>query len=80
MRLPSLHSHPGRRAWHRSTSTPAGAQKDTGAGLKAGPPSPLSEESRFGRGTHFIGKLVGRPAPRAEGQGSPRKAMDERTV
>jgi hypothetical protein len=36
------------------------------AGTKAGPPGPLSEESRFGRGTRFTGWLIGRPAPRGE--------------
>jgi hypothetical protein len=36
------------------------------AGTKAGPPGPLSEESRFGRGTRFIGGLIGRPAQRGK--------------
>jgi putative heme transporter len=41
MRLPNLHSHPGRRAWHRSSTTPAGAQKDdVAAAPKQPPPDP----------------------------------------
>lgn len=47
MRLPNLHSHPGRRAWHRSSTTPAGAQKD---GVASAPKQPPPDPS--GRSGH----------------------------
>jgi hypothetical protein len=47
MRLPNLHSQPRRRAWHRSSTTPAGAQKD---GVAPAPKQP--QQAPPGRSAH----------------------------
>jgi MFS family permease len=61
MRLPSLHSHPGRRAWHRSSPTPATAHKDGVAPApKQPPPDPpgrSAHQRRLRNGIAFAAVL-----------------------
>jgi uncharacterized membrane protein YbhN (UPF0104 family) len=61
MRLPSLHSHPGRRAWHRSSTTPATAHKDGVAPApKQPPPDPpgrSAHQRRLRNGIAFAAVL-----------------------
>jgi MFS family permease len=61
MRLPSLHSHPGRRAWHRSSTTPAGAQKYAVAPApkqpSPAPPGRSAHQRRLRNGTAFAAVL-----------------------
>jgi uncharacterized membrane protein YbhN (UPF0104 family) len=58
MRLPNLHSPPGRQAWHRLSTTPADAAK---AGIAAAPkqPSPgrLAHQRRLRNGIAFAAVL-----------------------
>jgi uncharacterized membrane protein YbhN (UPF0104 family) len=61
MRLPSLHSHAGRRAWHRSSTTPAGAHKDGVAAApkqpQPAPPGRSAHERRLRNGIAFAAVL-----------------------
>jgi uncharacterized membrane protein YbhN (UPF0104 family) len=61
MRLPNLHSHPGRRAWHRSSTRPAGARKDrVAAAPKQPPPDPpgrSAHQRRLRNGIAFAAVL-----------------------